>query len=138
MTGLAATAQAQAPSYTLVHGDCLEWMDAQPPDSIQAIVTDPPYGLREYSNQEQEKLRQGRGGIWRIPPSFDGSKRSPLPRFSVLTGEDLEALGRFFADFARRAFRVLVPGAHVFMATNPLLSHVLYGALMQGGFEKRG
>lgn len=136
MTGLAA--QAQGATYTLVHGDCLEWMDAQPADSIQAIVTDPPYGLREYTDQEKEKLRKGRGGIWRIPPSFDGSKRSPLPRFTVLTSDDLEQLGRFFADFARRAFRVLVPGAHVFIATNPLLSHVLYQALMQGGFEKRG
>jgi site-specific DNA-methyltransferase (adenine-specific) len=78
------------------------------------------------------------GGIWRIPPSFDGSKRSPLPRFTVLTGEDLGELGRFFTDFAARAFRVLVPGAHVLIATNPLLSHVLYQALMRGGFEKRG
>jgi len=140
MTGLAAQAegQGQGATYTLVHGDSFQWMDAQPADSIQAIVTDPPYGLREYTDPEKEKLRKGRGGIWRIPPSFDGSKRSPLPRFTVLTGGDLEQLGRFFADFARRAFRVLVPGAHVFIATNPLLSHVLYQALMQGGFEKRG
>src|SRR5690349_9884239 len=136
MTGLAALAPGA--TYTLHQGDCFEWMDAQPPDSIHAIVTDPPYGLKEYSSREQEKLRQGRGGVWRIPPSFDGSKRSPLPRFTVLTGDDLEALGRFFSDFARRAFRVLVPGAHVVIATNPLLSHMLYQALLQGGFEKRG
>src|SRR3954466_3581608 len=136
MTGLATLAPGA--SYTLHQGDCLEWLDAQPPGSLHAIVTDPPYGLKEYSAHEQEKLRKGRGGIWRIPPSFDGSKRSPLPRFTVLTREDLEMLGRFFADFARRAFRVLVPGAHVFIATNPLLSHVLYQALLQGGFEKRG
>jgi DNA modification methylase len=136
MTGLAALAPDSP--YTLHHGDCFEWMDAQPPDSLHAIVTDPPYGLREYSAREQEKLQQGRGGVWRIPPSFDGSRRSPLPRFTVLTGDDLDALGRFFADFAGRAFRVLVPGAHVLIATNPLLSHVLYQALLRAGFEKRG
>lgn len=136
MTGLAALAPDA--SYTLHQGDCFEWMDAQPPDSIHAIVTDPPYGLKEYSAREQEKLQQGRGGVWRIPPSFDGSRRSPLPRFTVLTGEDLEALGRFFTDFAGRALRVLVPGAHLFIATNPLLSHVLYQALLRAGFEKRG
>jgi len=135
MTGLAALAPGA--SYTLHQGDCFEWMDAQPPNSIHAIVTDPPYGLKEYSAREQEKRQQGRGGVWRIPPSFDGSKRSPLPRFTVLTGEDLEALGRFFTDFAGRAFRVLVPGAHLFIATNPLLSHVLYQALLRAGFEKR-
>jgi DNA modification methylase len=136
MTGLAALASDA--TYTLHQGDCFEWMDAQPPDSIHAIVTDPPYGLKEYSAREQEKRQQGRGGVWRIPPAFDGSKRSPLPRFTVLTGDDLEALGRFFTDFAGRAFRVLVPGAHVLIATNPLLSHVLYQALMRAGFEKRG
>ena len=55
--------------------DCNAWMDRQPPNSIHAVVTDPPYGLVEYSDAEQEKLRQGKGGIWRIPPSFDGSVR---------------------------------------------------------------
>lgn len=134
-------ATAQAPGallYSIHRGDCLDWLDAQPENSIQAIVTDPPYGLREYTELEQQKLRAGRGGVWRIPPKLDGVTRSPLPRFTVLTGDDLEALGRFFSDFARRAFRVLVPGAHVMIATNPLLSHALYQALMQGGFEKRG
>ncbi|HYV47351.1 MAG TPA: DNA methyltransferase [Myxococcaceae bacterium] len=136
MTALAALAFDA--SHTIHQGDCLGWMDAQPPDSIHAIVTDPPYGLKEYSAREQEKLRRDRGGVWRIPPSFDGSRRSPLPRFTVLTVDDLEALGRFFADFAVRAYRVLVPGAHMFIATNPLLSHVLYQALTGAGFEKRG
>ncbi len=44
----------------------------------------------------------------------------------------------FFSDFARRAFRILVPGAHVFIATNPLLSHLVYGPMLERGFEKRG
>ena len=64
---------------SLVHSDCNTWLDAQAPNSLHAVVTDPPYGLVEYSDSEQAKLRQGRGGVWRIPPSFDGSKRSPLP-----------------------------------------------------------
>jgi site-specific DNA-methyltransferase (adenine-specific) len=34
--------------------------------------------------------------------------------------------------------RVLVPGAHVMIATNPLLSHLVYGPFIQAGFEKRG
>ena len=64
--------------------DAIEWLDARPENSIHAIVTDPPYGLKEYTHTEQAKLRNGRGGVWRIPPSFDGCKRSPLPRFTVL------------------------------------------------------
>ena len=30
---------------TIHHGDCIETMNAMPPESIDAIVTDPPYGL---------------------------------------------------------------------------------------------
>jgi site-specific DNA-methyltransferase (adenine-specific) len=101
-------------------------------------VTDPPYGLKEYTPEEKQKLRNGRGGVWRIPPSFDGCERSPLPRFTVLTEADRTALRQFFTEFARRAFRVLVPGGHVFIATNPLLSHLVYLPLMDAGFEKRG
>lgn len=124
--------------HTLYLGDCLQWMESRAPNSVHAIVTDPPYGLKEYTTAEKEKLRKGRGGVWRIPPSFDGCTRSPLPRFTVLTEEDREDLRRFFSEFARRTFRVVVPGGHVFIATNPLLSHLVYLPLLEAGFEKRG
>ncbi len=124
--------------YILHLGDCLEWMDKRAENSIQAIVTDPPYGLKEYTPEEKDKLRSGNGGVWRIPPSFDGCKRSPLPRFTVLTESDRARLRDFFCEFARRALRVLVPGGHLFIATNPLLSHFVYVPMIDGGFEKRG
>jgi DNA modification methylase len=125
-------------TYAIHLDDCFAWMDSQQPRSFHAIVTDPPYGLKEYTPEQKEKLRAGRGGVWRIPPSFDGSNRQPLPRFTVLNETDREALRLFFVGFASRAFRVLVPGAHLFIATNPLLSHLVYIPLMEAGFEKRG
>jgi site-specific DNA-methyltransferase (adenine-specific) len=113
-------------------------MEKRGENSIHAIVTDPPYGLREYTPHEKEKLRNGRGGVWRIPPSFDGCKRRPLPRFTVLTESERQRLKDFFSHFARRAIRIMVPGGHLFIATNPLLSHLVYLPLMEAGFEKRG
>jgi DNA modification methylase len=124
--------------YSLYLGNCLEWMDARAANSIHAIVTDPPYGLKEYTATEKDKLRKGRGGVWRIPPSFDGCTRSPLPRFTVLSDDERNQLRRFFSEFARRAIRVVVPGGHIFIATNPLLSHLVYLPLMESGFKKRG
>jgi site-specific DNA-methyltransferase (adenine-specific) len=76
--------------------------------------------------------------VWRIPPALDGCRRSPLPRFTVLDEGDRAALRAFFERFAREALRVLVPGGHVLIATNPLLSHLVYLPLMEAGFEKRG
>jgi site-specific DNA-methyltransferase (adenine-specific) len=124
--------------YEIVCGDSLVWLGARAANSVHAIVTDPPYGLKEYTEVEKGKLRNGRGGVWRIPPAFDGCRRSPLPRFTVLDEDDRAALRRFFEGFARAALRVLVPGGHLFIATNPLLSHLVYLPMMAAGFEKRG
>jgi len=118
--------------------DCFDWLRRQGRNSIHAVVTDPPYGLHEYTPQQQEKLRIGRGGVWRIPPSFDGVERSPLPRFTVLTARDLESLEQFFFDWARVLLPVLVPGANVVVASNPLLSYLVSGAMARAGLERRG
>ncbi len=124
--------------YELHQGDCIAWMRQAKPSSIHAIVTDPPYGMKEYSEEEKGKLRRRHGGVWRIPPSFDGCERSPLPRFTILSIREREAMREFFGRFARGAMRVLVPGSHVFIAANPLLSHVVYQPMIEAGFEKRG
>jgi site-specific DNA-methyltransferase (adenine-specific) len=113
-------------------------MESRPARSIHAIVTDPPYGLKEFNPIEKAKLRKGKGGVWRIPPSFDGCTRSPVPRFTVLSDDEHNDLRRFFSKFAERALRVLVPGGHLMIATNPLLSHLVYLPLMESGFDKRG
>ncbi len=135
---LGHTAIRRKDLYEIVHGDCFDWMDHRDPGSVHAVVTDPPYGLKEYTPEEKQKLRRGRGGVWRIPPTLDGYTRSPLPRFTVLTAEDKAELKDFFARWATKVFRVLVPGGHVFIATNPLVSHLVYVALEEAGFEKRG
>jgi site-specific DNA-methyltransferase (adenine-specific) len=124
--------------YELVEGDCFSWLAQQQPNTVHAIVTDPPYGLKEYTPEEKAKLRSGTGGVWRIPPTLGGCTRRPLPRFTVLSEEERRELKCFFSRWATSALRVLVPGGHVFIATNPLLSHVVYVAMMEAGFEKRG
>ena len=123
---------------TLLRADCLEWLSCQPANSVQAVVTDPPYGLFEYSDEQKAKLRSGKGGVWRIPPSFDGSVRAPLPRFTDLTTADLRALDEFFFAWATKLLRVVVPGANVIVASNPLLSYLVSGAFARAGLERRG
>jgi site-specific DNA-methyltransferase (adenine-specific) len=124
--------------YRIVNTDAFEWLQAAPMNSIHAVVTDPPYGLVEYSEKELSKLKAGKGGVWRIPPAFDGSKRMPLPRFTVLTDADHKALKDFFYRLASLLRCVLVPGGHIFIATNPLISHIVYESFIKAQFEKRG
>lgn len=123
---------------TLVHGDCMGWLARREQFSVHAVVTDPPYGFLEFTEEQQEKLRARKGGVWRIPPSFDGSKRAPLPRFTVLTPGDIRALEAFFLAWGRALLPVLVPGANVVVASNPLLSYVVSNALANAGLERRG
>jgi site-specific DNA-methyltransferase (adenine-specific) len=124
--------------YEIYNTDAFEWLEAAPANSVHAIVTDPPYGLVEYTESQLTKMKNGRGGVWRIPPSFDGHNRRPLPRFTVLTDQQKSALQDFFSRLATSLMRVLVPGGHIFIATNPLVSHLVYQPLISAGFEKRG
>lgn len=133
-----STYSARTLGYELVEGDCFSWFAQRQPNTVHAIVTDPPYGLKEYTPEEKAKLRRGKGGVWRIPPALDGCVRRPLPRFTVLSEEEKRELKNFFCRWATSALRVLVPGGHIFIATNPLLSHLVYVAMMEAGFEKRG
>lgn len=122
----------------LHHADCFDWLAKQEPASIHAIVTDPPYGLVEYTAKETEKLRSGKGGVWRIPPSFDGHQRAPLPRFTTLNDSDRLALHAFFVRFGALISKVAVPGANVIIASNTLLAHIVADAMVQSGLELRG
>ena len=123
---------------TLHLGDCRTWLRGAEQDSIHAVVTDPPYGLHEYQPGELAKLRRGRGGVWRLPPTFDGAQRQPLPRFTVHSAGDRQALHRFFHEWAELLLPVLRPGGHVFIASNPLMSPLVAAAMEEAGFERRG
>jgi site-specific DNA-methyltransferase (adenine-specific) len=125
-------------SSLLLHADCFEWMGRIPENSIHAIVTDPPYGVKEYDFDQLTKRTSGKGGIWRIPPSFDGHTRAPLPRFTALNAKERDQLRRFFIEWAKLAGRVLRPGGHLFLASNAFLSQFVFSALVEGGLEFRG
>lgn len=125
-------------SSCIVLADCFEWLNRVPNDCLHAIVTDPPYGVKEYESEQIIKRTHGKGGIWRIPPSFDGHKRSPLPRFTALNDKELNILRDFFTEWARLVVRALRPGGHVFVASNAYLSQIVFSSLVAGGLEFRG
>lgn len=127
-----------AGDYAIYNADAFTWLTKRDANSIHAIVTDPPYSVKEYTEGEKAKLRAGRGGVWRIPPSFDGAKRMAVPRFTVLDEADIAAMHLFFQKFAKAAMHALVPGGHVMIAGNPLLSQHVYITMIEAGFEKRG
>lgn len=124
--------------YTIHNADAFKWLREQRANSFHAIVTDPPFGLVEYTAEELNKRRKGRGGIWRLPHAFDGAKRQPMPRFTVLSGHDRMGVLAFHLQLAPELYRVLVPGAHVMLSSQCLVSHLVVQAFCMAGFEPRG
>jgi tRNA G10 N-methylase Trm11 len=124
--------------YTIYNADSLKWLESQRANSFHAVVTDPPFGVLEYTARELNKRRNGRGGIWRLPNAFDGAERRPMPRFTVLSDHDRMELLAFHLHLAPELFRVLVPGAHVLLASQCLVSHLVAQAFCMAGFEARG
>ena len=122
----------------IVHADCFEWLARVPQNSLHAVVTDPPYGVKEYD------LDQLRSGPTATAASGVFHRRStaipapPLPRFTALDAAERDRVRRFFIDWGKLRCHALRPGGHVFIATNAFIAQLLYGALVEGGLEFRG
>lgn len=125
-------------AYSLFLVDAFQWLSERKAQSIQAVVTDPPYGIVEYMPDQLTKRRNGNGGIWRLPQSYDGHKRSPMPRFTVLRPADHQQVKEFHERLAPLLYKVLVPGGHVIIASQNLLAHLVICAFSSAGFEIRG
>ena len=124
--------------YRLLEGDSFRWLTRRADASIHAVVTDPPFGVVEYHPDQIEKRNNGAGGMWRLPQTYDGYTRRPMPRFTTLTTKHLHEISRFQGRLAPELFRVLVPGGHVMIATQTLLSHLVINAFVLVDFQLRG
>ena len=123
--------------FKIFHSDSFDWLRGRQPHSLQAVCTDPPYGLLEFTEKEVSKLRAGRGGVWRLPPTIGGSKRDPLPRFTVLNDAQKQELKKFFHDWGKLLLPALVPGAQVCVAGHPIMQPLVQTAMAEAGFEIR-
>jgi len=124
--------------YQLLHVDAFDWLSKRRPRSIHAVVTDPPYGVIEYTPEQLLKRRNGSGGIWRLPHGYDGHQRSPMPRFTVLGRSEQMLIRAFHARLAPLLYEVLMPGGHVILASQNLISHLVISSFCDAGFEIRG
>jgi len=125
-------------TYQVFHADCFNWLAGCADSTLEAVCTDPPYGLIEFTAQELAKLRRGKGGIWRLPPTIGGSIRAPLPRFTVLSAGDKIKLQEFAFVLGVSLYPKLCPGAHVVMAGNPSLQYLVQAGMAEAGYEVRG
>lgn len=76
-----------------IHADCYEWMRQAPAESMHAIVTDPPYEIKEYDPDQLENAQM-----------VTEASGASLHRLTVTTGRHCHGLQRSMTGKGR-AFR---------------------------------
>ncbi|HET8883021.1 MAG TPA: site-specific DNA-methyltransferase [Solimonas sp.] len=121
-------------SFDVLLGDCVQKMRTLPENSIDSVVTDPPYGL-EFMGKDWD----GANGFRRSLNANDADRDSVLGRMSK-RGPEYRA-GALFQDWcelwAREALRVLKPGGHLLAFSGARTYHRLACAIEDAGFEIR-
>ena len=115
-------------------GDCLEVLVSLPENSIDSIVTDPPYGL-EFMGKEWD----GSNGFRRSLNAADVGRNNKFGRFSAKCPEYRAGIlfQSWCETWARECLRVLKPGGHMLAFGSSRTYHRLAVAIEDGGFEIR-
>ena len=132
----------------LIVGDNREVLPTLHAESIDACVTDPPYGIgfmgREWDTFKPgvaEKRVVDNSARESSNPNLNGRKRSPAASpASVEYNRSLEGQRGFQSwteGWAREVFRVLKPGAHLLVCGAPRSYHRMASGLEDAGFEIR-
>lgn len=121
-------------SVTLYAGDCLAVLRQIPDASVDAVVTDPPYGL-EFMGKEWD----GADGFRRSLNPADAGRDSAFGRTSRTSPEYRadSAFQEWCEAWSRECLRVLKPGGHLLAFGGTRTWHRLACAVEDAGFEVR-
>ncbi len=114
---------------TLHHGDCLPFLESLPEGSIDALITDPPYGsggLHLSARQQPVKSKYQQSNTKRQYPLFDGDAR------------DQRAHLRWSVMWLAECARTLKPGAPICVFSDWRQLPLTTDAIQAAGFTWRG
>jgi DNA modification methylase len=126
-------------------GDCIEVMKTLPDNSVDSVVTDPPYGIRfmgaAWDGADIEKRHAVRANAL----SEDGFAGATGGHKSIsaeagkyeLTPAAMRSFQNFSEAWAREAFRVLKPGGHLLSFSSARTYHRMVCGIEDAGFEVR-
>lgn len=121
-------------SARLLLGDCLERLRELPDNSIDSVVTDPPYGL-EFMGKDWD----GADGFRRSLNKADAGRESVFGRTSRTSPEYRagHVMQEWCEAWARECLRVLKPGGHLLAFSGSRTYHRMACAIEDAGFEIR-
>ena len=117
-------------------GDCVERLKELSDNSVDSVVTDPPYALgfmgKEWDTFDKSQFgRKGKEGLndLKVKKNFD-----ILPRYDSNSKNSFQD---FTFKWAREVFRVLKPGGHLLSFGGNRTYHRMVVAIEDAGFEIR-
>jgi len=123
---------------TLYKGDALAILREMPSDSVDAVITDPPYssGGAFRGDRQAPTAQKYRG--W--SQNKDGSSRKPTATYSGFTGDtrDQRGFAYWFALWAGECQRIARPGAHFLTFTDWRQLPTTTDAVQAAGWVWRG
>lgn len=108
------------PAANYLLGDCLEKLESLPPESIDAVVTDPPYGLGSKEPTVEDIIKYLSGDSLDTGGDFMG-KAWEIPPVAVW----------------KQCFRVLKPGGHLFSFGGTRTWDLISLGIRAAGFDNR-
>ncbi len=116
---------------TIINGNCLDVMKTISDNSIDMVLTDPPYGIDVLnSNWDYDKINK-------LKTKDINTPIKGLPVGMKFNPEDAKNLGIFLNKCALEWIRILKPGAFCLVFSNARSSHRVGVALEDAGFEIR-
>ncbi len=131
--------------YELHLGDCLEVMRGLPDNSVDSVVTDPPYGIRFMGKSWDGQDIEDRAAYRASMPSHagacgpNGGHRSIAAEAGKydLPPHGMRAFQAFTLEWATEALRVLKPGGHLLSFAAARTYHHMAVGIEMAGFEIR-
>ena len=126
-------------------GDCIESMRTLPDNSIDSVVTDPPYGIRFMGKSWDGEDIEARAAYRASMPSHastcgpNGGHRSVAAEAGKydLTPEGMRTFQAFTLEWATECLRVLKPGGHLLSFAAARTYHHMAVGIEMAGFEIR-
>ena len=113
--------------YKLYHGNMLDMLEVIQPNTIDSIITDPPYGLtsitKRFGNEKSAECKYGKDGSFqRLSKGFMGKEWD---------GSGIE----YNIDAWRKCYEVLKPGGYLLAFGGSRTFHRIACAIEDAGFE---
>ncbi len=125
----------------ILKGDCIEEMKKLPDNSVDAIVTDPPYGIgfmgKEWDNFKPSTITEGMAKDKRQKTEIASTRISNIAGTYDNSIKGARTFQKFCEQWSKEALRILKPGGFMLVSCSTRMYHRMTCGIEDAGFEIR-